>query len=78
MEVLDALTVLEPILQHHLRCGARRWLLSAAAYCIRPLAETDHAELAAVVLGAVIGELDAHPQPAAPRYLSTKRYCYGT
>jgi hypothetical protein len=59
---IDALTVLEPTLQHHLRCGARRWLLSAAAYCIRPLVETDHAELAAVVLGAVVGELDAHPQ----------------
>jgi predicted ATPase len=59
---IDALTVLEPTLQHHLRCGARRWLLSSAAYCIRPLLETDHAELAAVVFGAVVGELDAHPQ----------------
>jgi hypothetical protein len=58
---IDALTVLEPTLQHHLRCGARRWLLSSAAYCIRPLLETDHAELAAVILGAVVGELDAHP-----------------
>src|SRR5207253_847639 len=59
---MDALTVLEPALQHHLRCGAWRWLLSAAAYCIRPLLETAHAELAAVVLGAVVGELDAHPE----------------
>ena len=59
---IDALTVLEPTLERHLRSGAGRWLLSAAAYCIRPLLETDHAELAAVVLGAVVGELDAHPR----------------
>jgi hypothetical protein len=59
---IDALTVLEPTLERHLRSGAERWLLSAAAYCIRPLLETDHAELAAVVLGAVVGVLDAHPR----------------
>jgi hypothetical protein len=58
---LDALAVVEPTLERHLRSGAARWLLSAAAYCIRPLLEADHAELATLVLGAVLTALDARP-----------------
>jgi hypothetical protein len=56
------LTVLLPTFERHLRSGAARWLLSAAAYCIRPLLDTDNADLATLVLGAVLGALDAHPQ----------------
>jgi predicted ATPase/class 3 adenylate cyclase len=59
---LDALAVLEPTLERHLLSGAARWVLSAAAYCIRPLLEADHAELATLVLGAVLRALDARPR----------------
>jgi hypothetical protein len=63
----EALGVLQPMLERHVRSGATRWLLAAAASCARPLLDTGRSELAALVLGTVSAALDA--RPAARRAL---------